>query len=281
MLAAAGDRPARRRAVERAARREQDLEVEVHRPVHDDEHGERRCHRHCEDRGVAAPGDDRGGGRQHEQRDQRGVGVRRQHHECEGGDEIACQHAGGDRAHLAARFGRPIDQPGHQEDGRECEARQSGERVRVQRSGTQIVHADERPQDREHCRGDREPPPHPVARECIGRRGDHGEIDIERPVARLRRAHEQRRHIGADQPETAERGAVLERGRERSKRHQPEQQKGHGGREEFVDFIGRPDVGIGDGGAGRGQNAWDVRARHLVDVGCVFLATRQLAETDQ
>ena len=82
---------------------------------------------------------------------------------------------------------------------------------------------------RQRSRGDREPAPQPHARQRIGRGGDDREIDVERPVARLVRGDQQRRHVGADEAEPAERRAVQQRGGERRERDEAEQHEGRAG----------------------------------------------------
>ena len=73
-----------------------------------------------------------------------------------------------------------------------------------------------------------------------------------------------------------------ERGGQRRERNEAEQHEGRGRREEVVERVGRPDVGIGAGGAGRGQDARDVRgARQVGEAGNDLAAARQLAEADE
>ena len=72
-----------------------------------------------------------------------------------------------------------------------------------------------------------------------------------------------------------------QRGRQGRQRHHAEQQEGERRREEVVERIGGPDVGVGDGGAGGGENARDVRPRHLGEPGDDLAPARQFAEPDQ
>ena len=70
------------------------------------------------------------------------------------------------------------------------------------------LQAGEGPQQREHDGGDREPAPQPDARQPERRRGDDGEIDVQRPVVRLVRRNQDRGDKGGGDAEAGQRRPV-------------------------------------------------------------------------
>ena len=249
--------------------------------MHDDQHRERGGGGHDRDDGFGAPGDRHRGGGENEQcrQRQRGMGGGVDQHER--AEQITREHAGADLLDASALGGRTVEQSGDDEDGGEPKAGRGVEGMRRQRAIAGIADADEHPRDRQGGGRDREPAPEPEARERVGGGGDDRQVDIERPVVRLLRGDQQRRHIGADQAKPAERRSVHQRSRERCERDEPEKEEGERGREELVERIGGPDVGIGDRRAGRGENARDMRARHVGEAGDDLPAPRQFADADQ
>ena len=134
------------------------------------------------------------------------------------------------------------------------------------------MQAGEGPQQREHDRGDRKPAPQPHARQTEGRRGDDGEIDIERPEVRFAGGNQDRRDEGAGDAEAGERRPVQQRRGERAQRHQPEQDEGGGRHQESVQRIGRIDRCKRHRGAGGGENRRDIGDRQRLDGGDALLA---------
>ena len=75
---------------------------------------------------------------------------------------------------------------------------------------------------------------------------------------------------------------MSERGGKCRERNQAKQDKGRGRREEIVERMRGPDVGIGAGRSGRRQNARDVSAgRDLVETRDDLAPARELAQADQ
>ncbi len=161
----------------------------------------------------------------------------------------------------------PEQEAGHDQCRGQREADDDMKEMRAERRDRVVFQSREGPERAEDDRGDRQPPPHADAckRE---RRGRHDrEIDVERPVIRLIARHEQRRHIGADEAEAGERGAVQQRGRQRRECDDAEQDEGDAGIEEIIERVGGVDVRIRDNGARGGQDAGDVGARQARNAG--------------
>ena len=153
--------------------------------------------------------------------------------------------------------------------------------MRRQRVDPRVVDARQQPEESEGDGDERQPlpQPHPRQREC--RRGHHRKIDVERPVVRRVRRDQQRRHVGADEAERRQRRAVQQRRAERRQRHRAEQHEGEGRIEEAVKPVGRIDRGIGDGGAGGGQDARDVGGRDRGKARKLLLPARPFAADDE
>ena len=139
------------------------------------------------------------------------------------------------------------------------------------------MQAGEGPQQREHDRGDRKPAPQPIARQAERRRGDDGEIDVERPEVRLVGGDQDRRHEGAGDAETGERRPVQQRRGERAQRHQSKQDERGGRHQEAVQRIGRIDGCERHRRSGGGEDRRDIGDRQRLDGGDAFLAARPFA----
>ena len=153
--------------------------------------------------------------------------------------------------------------------------------MRAERVDADDADAGQGPQRAEDDRGDGEPAPHPEARERERGGGHHRQIDVERPVIRPLRGDEKRRHIGADEAEARERRPMQQRGGKRRQRHQAEQDESRAGGEKPVERMGGVDVGIGDGRAGGGQDARDVRGRQAGEAGEPLGPARPFARGDE
>ena len=184
----------------------------------------------------------------------------RREHQQRRGKEICAERNGRDRIDLARLRIRAVEQSGHEQRGDQHEAGDGVERMRSNGScRDRVVQAGEHPQRAERDRRDREPAPQPRACERERGGGDDREIDVERPVVRRLGGDEQRRDEGADLAERSERRPVQQRGGERRERHDAEQHEGGAGHEEVVERVGRVDRRVRDRGAGRGEDARDVR----------------------
>ena len=133
------------------------------------------------------------------------------------------------------------------------------------------LQAGERPQQRERDRGDREPAPQPDARQTKGRRGDDGEIDVERPEVRLVGRDQDRRDEGADDAEAGERRPVQQRGGKRAERHQSEQDERGCRHQKAVQRIGRIDGRKRHRRSGGRQDSRDIGDRQRFDGGDALL----------
>ena len=153
--------------------------------------------------------------------------------------------------------------------------------MRAERVRADGAHPGQGPHRAEGDRRDREPAPHPEARERERGGGHHRQIDVERPVIRPLRGDEKRRDIGADEAEARQRRPMQQRGGKRRQRHQAEQDESRAGREKAVERMGGVDVGIGDGGAGGGQDARDVRGRQAGEAGEPLAPARPFAGGDE
>ncbi len=74
---------------------------------------------------------------------------------------------------------------------------------------------------------------------------------------------------------------MQQRGRERRERDQAEQDEGRARRQEIVERVGGVDVGKGDHGAGRRQDARNMRRRQAGNPGKLFSPPRPFAGNDQ
>ena len=244
----------------RSARCDEMDDIGVDRPVreHDgDQHGRGR---HRRGRRLRTPGDGAGGDDQRHQRGERQRIVPARQHQDRGGGQERGERARRYRIDPRRLRRRPIEQARDDQGRGQPEADHDVEGVRRQRVDTAIDDPGERPRDREPDGRDGEPAPHPHPRQHEGRRRHHRQIDVERPIIGTVGGDQERRHIGADQAEPGQRRSVQQRGRERRQRHHAEQQES-GGREEAVERIGGIDIRIRDGGADRGENAGNMRAR--------------------
>ena len=153
--------------------------------------------------------------------------------------------------------------------------------MRRQRFDAAVRDARQQPEETEGDGDQRQPLPQPHERERERRRRHHREIDVERPVVRRGRGDQQRRHEGADEAERRQRRAVQQRRAERRQRHRAEQHEGKGRIEEAVKPVGRIDRGIGDGGAGGGQDARDVGGGQRGEARELLLPARPFAADNQ
>ena len=144
-----------------------------------------------------------------------------------------------------------------------------------------LSEAGKRPCQAERERGNREPAPHAKTRERKGGRSHDRKVDVQRPEVRLAGGDQDRRHVCADQAEARECRPVQQRRCEGRACDQAEQNEGRARREEIVERVGSIDVGIGDGGAGRGQDAGDMRRRQAGDSRQPLGAARPFAGDDE
>ena len=232
------------------------------------------------DRGIGAPGHDQAAGHQQAEHDHRDVGMKTVQHDQGRAEQIGRERAGRDRLDLAFLRGRTEHEAAHHEQCGEDEAGDHMERMRGDHRRA-ALQAGERPQQREHDRGDRKPAPHPHARQTEGGRGDDGEIDVERPEVRLVGRDQDRGDEGADDAETGQRRPVQQCRGQRAHRHQPEQDERGGGHQEAVQRIGSVDGGKGHRRAGGGQDRRDVGDRQRFDRGNALLAAGPFAGGEQ
>ena len=137
------------------------------------------------------------------------------------------------------------------------------------------------PEQCEHDGGDREPAPQPDPRQAEGRRGDDGEIDIERPEVRLLRRNQNGRDECRGDAEAGQRRSMQQRRGERTQRHQSEQDERGGGREKIVKRVGRVHRGERHGCAGGGEDGGNVGDRQRGYRGDALLAARPFARRQQ
>jgi hypothetical protein len=261
--------------------RHQGGKIEWHRPV---PHHQRRQHtgdRNRGDRRVAAPGDRDGGGGQERKGDQRhGIMVRRENEE-RGGGQIDRKADRRDRLD-APRIGRrSIQEAGDDERGDQSEADRGMQGMRQQDVGGGAMDAGQDPERVQQDGGNREPAPQAQPRQGEGGGGDDRQVQIECPVIRLVGCDQQRRHIGTDQAEPGERRTMQQRRRKGRERDDAEQHEGRGGTDEFIQRIGRKNRGVGHGGAGRHQDAGNMRGRDARDAPARLLAPHPLTAADQ
>ena len=263
-------------ARQRPAGQHQHVRIGADRPF--GEHDEHQCGRGA-DAPVAASlrqATNRLPATSRREHDHRGVGVKTVQHDQRGAKQICGERAGRDRLDLAFVCGRAEHEAAHHKQRGEDEPGDHMERMRADHRGS-ALQAGERPQQRERDRGDREPAPQPDARQTEGRRGDDGEIDVERPEVRLVGRDQDRRDEGAGDAETGERRPVQQRGGERAERHQSEQDEGGGRRQKAVQRIGRIDRRKRHRRSGGGQDRRDIGDRQRFDGGDAFLAPRPFA----
>jgi len=202
-----------------------------------------------------------------------------------GGDEVGADGAGGNLVDLAGLSLRSVPQPRHDHGGGKRKAGDDMEEMRAECVDMRVGNARQHPKRAERDRGDGKPAPQLHARQREGCGGDHREIKIERPVARLLGGDQQRRDESAGEAEARQRRPVQQRGGERRQRHQSEQNEGDTRRQEIVERIGGVDGGIGGDGAGGGKHARDMPAGNGGKTGGKtagdFAAPRPFAGRDQ
>ena len=194
--------------------------------------------------------------------------------------QIGRERAGRDRLDLAFLGGRAEHEAAHHQQGGEDESRDDVECVRADHRRA-ALQAGEGPEQREGDGGDREPAPQPDPRQPEGRRGDDGEIDVQRPEVRLAGRDQDRRDEGGGDAEARQRRSVQQRRGERAQRHQSEQNEGGGGREKIVQRVGGIDGREGDRGAGGGEDRRDIGDRQRFDRGNALLAAGPFAGGQQ
>ena len=266
---------------DRTRRRDQVFEVEVDRPAHDHEHGEDRRGRHRSRRRLRAPGDRNARGDERGERGERERIVPARQHQQPRRDQIGGERG---RRHAVDLPGVGVGseiQAGHDQGRRQCEADDDMENMGAERVDADHAASGQGPQRAGGDRRDRQPAPQPDARERKGGGGHHRDVDVERPVVGPVGGDEQRRDIGAEEAEPGERRSVQQGGGERRQRHQAEQDEGHARRQEAVERVGGVDVGIGDGGAGRRQDARNMRRRQAGDAGELLAPAGPFAGDDE
>ncbi len=154
------------------------------------------------------------------------------------------------------------------------------ERVRADHRRA-ALQAGEGPEQREHDGGDREPAPQPDPRQPEGRRGDDGEIDVERPEVRLVGRHQDRRDEGGGDAEAGQRRPVQQRRGQRAQRHHAEQDERGGGHQEIVQRIGGVHGRERHRGAGGGEDGRDIGDRQRFDRRDALLAAGPFAGGQQ
>ena len=265
----------------RTARQNEPLDDRLDRPGNHDQRrepgrGRNRCRRR-----IAAPGDRDRGGRQGAEHDQRERVVAPGEHENRGGQHIGGERAGGDRVDPVRLGRRTVEQSGDDQQRREPETRHRMECVRRERRHAQVMDAGEHPCHAEADPHDREPAPQADAGEPERGGRDDREIDIERPVVRPIGGDQQRRDLGAHEAERREGWPVQQGSEERRERDHTEQHEGERRIEKPVERIGRIDRRVADGGAGRRQDARNMRRRQSGQAGDLLHAARPFAGTDQ
>ena len=196
-------------------------------------------------------------------------------------EEIDRQRERREAVDLAGRRGRAVEQAADQEGRGEREAGERVEHVGAERLDRVEFGSRQRPQRAEHDRRDREPGPQPEPGQREGGRGDDSEVDIERPVIRLGGRHQHRRQISADHAQTGERGTMKQSGGQSQQSHGAKQNEGGRRRQKSVERICGVHRGIGNGGAGGSQNAWNMRRRQTGQSRQIFPAPRPFANGDQ
>ena len=201
-------------------------------------------------------------------------------HDQGGAQQIGRERAGRDRLDLAVVGGRAEHESAHHQQRGEHEAGDDVERVRSDHRRP-ALQAGESPEQREGDGGDREPAPQPDPRQPERRRGDDGEIDVERPEIRLVGRDQHRRDEGGGDAEAGQRRPVQQRRGERAQRHHAEQDERGGGREKIVQRIGGVDGRECHRGAGGGEDRRDIGDRQRLDRRDAFLAAGPFAGRQQ
>ncbi len=273
-------RGARPDALQGAAGQYQHVRIGAHGPFgeYDEDESRGSPDRACG--GIAAPGDHEAACHQQAEQDHRGVGMKTVQHDQGRAEQIGRERAGRDRLDLAFIRGRAEHEATYHEECGEDEAGQHVERVRGHHRRA-ALQAGKGPQQREGNGGDREPAPHPDARQAERRRSDDREVDVERPEIRLAGRDQDRGCERADDAETGQRRPMQQRSGQRAHRHHAEQHEGGGGYQEFVQRVGRIDGRKRDRRSGRGEDGGDIGDRRCFDRGDAFLAARPFARQQQ
>ncbi len=191
------------------------------------------------------------------------------------GEQIDAERNRRDRLDLAGLSLRTEQEAGHDQRGGQRKSRDDAERVRREQAG--LAHSHQRPQHAERDGGDGEPAPHADAGEAERRRGDDGDVDVERPVVRLVGGDQHRRDECADDAEARERRAVQQRCGKRRERDKTERDEGCGGCEKVVQRVGGIDGAERDRGAGGREDRRNVGDRQRCDGGDRLLAAGPFA----
>ena len=249
----------------RAVRQAEHGNIEVDRPVPEDQRHQHRGGGHGGERRVAPPGyGDRGGDQDHEQSERERVvaGGQHQNHRHE---QVSGKRAGRHKVDLARRGVGSEEQT---RDDQQCgKGEAGGDMENMRREGRELADPRQGPQYARGDRGDGKPAPQSGPGEREGGGGDHGKIEIERPVARLLGRDDQRRDERADHAEPGERRTMQQRRGKREQRHGAEQHEGNGRTDQAVDRVRGISVGIGDGRAGGREHARDMRLGQAGDAG--------------
>ena len=168
----------------------------------------------------AAPGDQQAAGHQQAEHDHRGVGMKTVQHDQRSRRADRPQASLTRSARSApSSAGGPNMKPHTTSSAARMNPATTWKRVRADHRRT-ALQAGEGPEQREHDGGDREPAPQPDPRQAERRRGDDGEIDIERPEVRPLGRDQDRRDECSGDAETGQRRSVQQRGGERAERDQ-------------------------------------------------------------
>ncbi len=259
-----------------------------HQHVGIGEHGPFQEHKGCQHRGGGngagggrrAPCDQQAARHQHRKRGHGGIGVEAGDHDDRGAEQIGGERARRDRFDPAFLRRRAEHESADHQQGGEDEARDDVEHMRADHL-VFAFQAGEGPRQREHDGGDGEPAPQPDPRQREGRRGDDGEIDVERPEVGLVGRHQNGRDKARGDAEARQRRTVQQRGRQRAERHQAQQDERGRRHQEAVERVRGVDGRERHGGAGGGQDRRNVGDRQRIDRRGVFLAAQPFAGEKQ
>jgi len=182
----------------RAGRRDQIRENHRHRPVGHHRNRKQCGDRHGAGRGFGPPSDGDGRCREHHERGERDRVVLAGQNEKRRDQQISRQRQCREPIDFAGSRLGAIQQAADQEDGGEDVAGERVDDVRADRFDREQIGSRKRPQRAKRDRGDGEPRPQSRACQRKCGRGNHRNVNVKRPVIRLRGSNQERSDKGAD-----------------------------------------------------------------------------------
>ncbi len=270
-----------RRQAAAGTRRHKVAKFRFHRPRNGDQRRQQRSGRQCGDDCIAAPRHRRCRGDQERERHKCRRLMIARHDEQRSREQVSrgsSRRYGIDATSLSFRA---KENTGDKEKRREGKAGCDMKDMRSDWAGLRLRKAGQCPEQAERHRRNGKPAPQANTRKHERRCRDHREINVERPIVRCAGGHQQRRGFGADKAERRQRRTVQQRGRERCKGNDAQQNEGHRRTDEAVEFVGGKHCGIRRSGACGRQDAWNMRRRQASDADAVFLTPQPFAAANQ